>query len=332
MRFVVATIVVLLLVAAGFGGMALEVRYFDQPGPSPTRTVVVITSGIGLGSVAQQLARAGVVQNALLFEAGVFRRGRTAQLKAGEYGFPPHASEATAMDMMVTHKVIEHRITIPEGLTSDMAIALLDSDTALKGKTPAITEGSLLPETYLFEFGTTRAQLIARMHKAQATLLAQLWPARKQGLPFQTVDDALKLASIVEKETAIASERPHVAAVYINRLKNGMKLDADPTIIYGLTKGIALGHGIRHSELQMPNPYSTYQIGGLPPTPICNPGKDSIAAVLMPEDSPDLYFVADGTGGHIFAHTKAEHEQNVARWRALEQQAKSAHSDTKFLR
>jgi UPF0755 protein len=228
--------------------------------------------------------------------------------------------------------VIEHRITIPEGYTSDMAVALLTAEKALTGQTPPVPEGSLLPETYLFELGTSRAQLVTRMRKAQEIVLAQLWPARKQGLPFQSIDDALKLASIVEKETAIAAERPHVAAVYINRLKNGMKLDADPTIIYGLTKGVALGHGLRQSEMQVPNPYSTYQIDGLPPTPICNPGKSSIAAVLMPDDSADLYFVADGTGGHVFARTKAEHEQNVAKWRALEQQAKSTHTDAKFLR
>ena len=328
MRLVLLTIAVLLLVAAGFGGVSWEARYFQAPGPSPTRTVVVIAPGSGLASVAQKLARAGVVQN----DAGVIRRGKSAQLKAGEYGFPAHASEALAVEMLVAHKVIEHRITIPEGFTSDMAVALLESDKALTGKAPDVAEGTLLPETYLFELGTSRAQLIARMQKAQAALLAQLWPARKPGLPFQSVDEALNLASIVEKETAIASERPHVAAVYINRLKNGMKLDSDPTIIYGLTKGIALGHGLRQSEIQVPNAYSTYQIGGLPPTAICNPGKDSIAAVLMPDNSPDLYFVADGSGGHVFAHTKAEHEQNVARWRALEQQAKSAHSDAKFLR
>src|SRR5205085_8398633 len=165
--------------------------------------------------------------------------------------------------------------------------------------------------------------MIARMHKAQENLLAHLWPASKSGLPFDTIDDALKLASIVEKESAVASERPHIAAVYINRLKRGMKLEADPTIVYGLTKGIALGDGLRQSEIQTPNPYSSYQIDGLPPTPICNPGRVAIAAVLNPDDSPDLYFVADGTGGHVFARTKSEHEQNVAKWRVLEQQAKS---------
>jgi len=291
------------------------------------RTVVVISPHSGLLAIAERLSRAGVVRSGILFQAGVMLRGKSAQLKAGEYGFPAHASEATVMDMILTHKVVEHRITIPEGFTSDMAVALLDGEHALSGKAPVIAEGTLLPETYLFELGMSRAQILHRMHKAQTEFVEKLWATRRPGLPFQTVDDALKLASIVEKETKIPAERPHVAAVYINRLRNRMKLEADPTIIYGLTKGVPLGHGITQVELQTPNPYSTYQIDGLPPTPICNPGGDSIAAVLKPADSADLYFVADGTGGHVFARTKAEHEQNVARWRLLQQQAKSVHTD-----
>jgi UPF0755 protein len=158
------------------------------------------------------------------------------------------------------------------------------------------------------------------MHKAQEALLAQVWPKRKEGLPFASQEDALKLASIVEKETAIPSERPRIAAVFINRLQNGMKLESDPTIIYGLTKGVPLGHPLRQSELATPNPYSTYQIAGLPPTPISNPGRDAIQAVLNPSDSQELYFVANGTGGHVFAKTAAEHQRNVAQWRKIEQQ------------
>ena len=317
----------ILVAAAVVGGAIWEPRYFVAPGPASARTVVVINPHSGLLAIAERLSRAGVVRSGILFQAGVMLRGKSAQLKAGEYGFPAHASEATVMDMILTHKVVEHRITIPEGFTSDMAVALLDGEHALSGKAPVIAEGTLLPETYLFELGMSRAQILHRMHKAQTEFVQKLWPMRRPGLPFQTVDDALKLASIVEKETKIPAERPHIAAVYINRLRNRMKLEADPTIIYGLTKGVPLGHGITQVELQTPNPYSTYQIDGLPPTPICNPGRDSIAAVLKPADSADLYFVADGTGGHVFARTKAEHEQNVARWRLLQQQAKSAHTD-----
>lgn len=333
MRWPLAIAFLLGLVPAAAGiAVWAEGQFFFQPGPAIVRTVVVVKPGSSLAGIARNLASNGVVRSGLAFDAGVFLRGRAHQLKAGEYGFPPHASEAAIVDMLVSHKVIEHRLTIAEGLTSSMAVNLIDADPALAGKSPSVPEGSLLPETYLFELGTPRAQILKRMHKAQAELVEKLWPMRKPGLPFNSPDDAIKLASIVEKETAIASERPHVAAVYINRLKAGMKLEADPTIIYGLTGGVALGHDIRQTELQTPNPYSTYQIDGLPPTAICNPGRDSIAAVLAPDDSQDLYFVADGSGGHVFARTKAEHEKNVARWRVLQEQAKSTHVDAKIVR
>ncbi|HYK78725.1 MAG TPA: endolytic transglycosylase MltG [Micropepsaceae bacterium] len=313
-------VLIVLAVAAIAGGAWWENNYFVQEGPAAAQTVVVITPGSGLNRIAATLAQAGVIENGLLFRAGVMRRGRTAQLKAGEYAFPPHASEAQVVDMLVTHKTLEHRLTIPEGLTSDAAVALVKADPTLTGDVPVVPEGSLLPETYLFERGTTRAELLARMHKAQEALLAQVWPKRKEGLPFASQEDALKLASIVEKETAIPSERPRIAAVFINRLQNGMKLESDPTIIYGLTKGVPLGHPLRQSELATPNPYSTYQIAGLPPTPISNPGRDAIQAVLNPSDSQELYFVANGTGGHVFAKTAAEHQRNVAQWRKIEQQ------------
>jgi UPF0755 protein len=319
MRVFLSLIVAIALIAAAVAGAAWwENRYFAQNGPSASEEVLIVKPGSGLRAIADALEQAGVVENALLFRLGAMRRGLTAQLKAGEYGFPAHASEATVMDMLVAHKVIEHRITFPEGLTSDAAVGLVNADPVLSGPVPVVPEGSLLPETYLFERGATRAEILARMHKAQTTLLAQLWAKRKEGLPFVTEEDALKLASIVEKETGVPSERPRIAAVFVNRLKIGMKLDSDPTIIYGLTKGAPLGHPLRQSELEMPNPYSTYQIAGLPPTAICNPGKDAIAAVLNPLDSDELYFVADGSGGHAFAKSIAEHQKNVAQWRKLE--------------
>jgi len=320
--FFTSFIVLIVLGAASIAGAAWwENNYFVQAGPAPAQTVLVIMQGSGLNRIAAALTEAGVVENGLLFRAGVIRRGRTAQLKAGEYAFPAHASEAQVVDMLVAHKTLEHRLTIAEGLTSDSAIALIKADPTLAGEVPVVPEGSLLPETYLFERGTTRSELLARMHKAQETLLAQLWPKRKEGLPLASQEDALKLASMVEKETAIPSERPRIAAVFINRLQNGMKLESDPTIIYGLTKGVPLGHPLRQSELAMPNPYSTYQIAGLPPTPISNPGRGAIEAVLNPPNSQELYFVANGTGGHVFAKTAAEHQKNVAQWRKIEQQS-----------
>jgi peptidoglycan lytic transglycosylase G len=332
MRVLLYLVIFMTLADAGLFAAWWEQGYFEQPGPARAETDLIVKPRSGLAIIAAQLQKAGAVDDALRFRASVMVRGKYAQLKAGEYGFPAHASEAQIMDMMIAHKVVEHRITIAEGLTADMAVALVNADPFLTGAAPVVPEGSLLPETYLFERGTTRAEILARMHKAQEVLLAGLWPKRKEGLPFVSVDDALKLASIVEKETALASERPRVAAVYVNRLKSRMKLEADPTIIYGLTKGVALGHGLRQSELATPNPFSTYQIEGLPPTPICNPGRSAIAAVLNPSDSDEFYFVADGSGGHVFAKTKAEQEKNVAQWRKLENQAKSAHSDPQLLR
>jgi UPF0755 protein len=320
MRFFISLIVILALAAASAAGAAWwEDRYFGQAGPLLAETSLIVKPGSGLNAIAEGLGKAGVVGNALLFRVGVIRRGRSAQLKAGEYAFPAHVSEADVVAMLVAHKTVEHRITIAEGLTSDAAVALVNADAVLTGPVPVVPEGSLLPETYLYERGTTRAELLARMHQAQVKVLGELWPKRKEDLPFMSQEDALKLASIVEKETAIASERPRIAAVFINRLKNGMKLESDPTIIYGLTKGAALGHPLRQSELATPNPYSTYQIMGLPPTPIANPGKSAIAAVLNPADTNELYFVADGSGGHAFASNIADHQKNVAQWRRLQQ-------------
>jgi UPF0755 protein len=228
---------------------------------------------------------------------------------------------AEATDMLVRGKVVEHRITIAEGLTVDAALAVVSAEPALTGEAGASPpEGSLLPETYLFRRGTTRTEMLTRMHKAQEALLAELWPKRKPGLPLQSPEEALKLASIVEKETGDASERPRIAAIFVNRLQSGMKLESDPTIIYGLTKGVPLGHPLRQSELAQANPFSTYQISGLPPTPICNPGREAILAVLNPPDSNELFFVADGSGRHVFAKTAAEHVRNVAKLRQFERQ------------
>ncbi|HEX3487640.1 MAG TPA: endolytic transglycosylase MltG [Micropepsaceae bacterium] len=320
MRVFLSLIVVLALAVTAVAGAAWwENRYFAQEGPAASGTTVVVNPKSGLGVIAESLEQAGVVKNALLFRVGVLRRGRSARLKAGEYAFPAHASEKQVMNMLVAHKVLEHRITIAEGLTSDAVVALVQADPVLTGPVTVVPEGSVLPETYLFERGTTRAEILARMHQAQQKVLAELWPKRKDGLPLMTQEDALKLASIVEKETAIPSERPRIAAVFINRLNAGMKLESDPTIIYGLTKGVPLGHPLRQSELQTPNPFSTYQITGLPPTPIANPGKNAIAAVLNPADTDELYFVADGSGGHAFAKTMTDHQKNVAQWRRLQQ-------------
>lgn len=319
MRFLRVVLVFFLLAAIVFGVFEWEIADYSAPGPSPKEVVVLIAPGDGVSAIAQKLAAAGVVRDAAIFKWGLRLHGQAAALKAGEYAFPAHVSEAGIAAILVSGKSIQHKITAAEGLTSDMIYALVVADPDLEGDAgPEPAEGTLLPETYLFTHGTTRAQILARMEKDQQKFVAAHWAARADGLPFRSPEEAIILASVVEKETALPDERRHIAAVFINRLKRGMKLQSDPTIIYGLTKGYPLGRGIRQSELDRATPYNTYAIDGLPPTPICNPGKDAIAAVLDPAQSSDLYFVADGTGGHVFSDNIADHLKNVARWRQIE--------------
>ena len=290
-----------------------------QPGPAKQASVVLIAPHGRTHDIARQIGSAGAVANALLFEAELHLHGAASKVKAGEYALPSFASMAEIAKILVEGKSIQHKLTAAEGLTSDMIQKMVAADPVLVGDAgPAPAEGALLPETYLFTRGTTRADMIQRMQEAEKKSLDAQWAARSSGLPLETPAQAVILASIVEKETALPEERRHIAAVFLNRLRAGMKLQSDPTIIYGITKGYPLGRGIRESEIADATPYNTYAITGLPPTPICNPGKDSLAAVLKPALSADLYFVANGKGGHVFAATMAEHEKNVAAWRAVE--------------
>jgi UPF0755 protein len=319
-RFLLFLIV--LAVAAG-GAWFWEQENFQAPGPSAKYAVVLVEPGDRVSTIAQKLAAEGVIADPRLFRLGLRIRNLQGTLKAGEYGFPAHVSMADVQGILASGKSILHKLTAAEGLTSEMIAAIVNADTALAGDPVAVPEeGTLLPETYLFIRGTTRAQIIDEMRRAQAQLLARMWPARAGGLPVNTVEEAVVLASIVEKETAIPEERRHIAAVFANRLRMGMKLQSDPTIIYDITRGYPLGRGIRRSELDRASPHNTYAIAGLPPTPICNPGRDAIMAVLNPHSSGDLYFVANGTGGHVFSATDAEQNRNVARWRQIEQQQK----------
>lgn len=314
-------LVVLAVVSAGVLGWYVYAQ-FNAPGPQAhegTGSVYVLQKGAGLAQTALGLERDWLVSDALVFRLGVMFEGKTGALKAGEYEIPSGASPKEIMDIFVAGKSIVHKLTIAEGLTTAAVLDLVRHDPILVGDltvTPA--EGTLLPETYLFQRGTTRNELVAQMQRDHAKVVDDLWEKRQPGLPFQTKDEAVTLASIVEKETGVAQERPHVAAVFINRLRKGMRLQSDPTIIYGLTKGVPLGRGIRQSELEKATPYNTYVIAGLPPTPIANPGRASIAAVLNPMTTEDLYFVANGTGGHAFAATETEHQANVQRWREIE--------------
>jgi len=319
-RLIIGFVFILALGAALlFGALRYEETNFAAPGPADMETIVTISPGAPLQQIANQLENAGVLEDATLFRLGVMRREAATELKAGEYRIPENASMARLLEMLRNHEAIQHRITIAEGLTSSMALAIVRADPILTGEIEEMPpEGGLLPETYLFERGTTRQQMIDRMRGAQEDLLAELWPTRNPDLPFDTLEDAIILASIVEKETGLASERLRIASVFVNRLRIGMRLESDPTIIYGLTGGEPLGRGLRVSEIEAPNPYSTYQIDRLPPTAICNPGRDAIAAVINPPDGDELFFVADGSGGHAFARTYNEHLRNVAAWRRIE--------------
>jgi UPF0755 protein len=320
MRFFFALVVVLGVIVAGvveWAGAA-----WNEPGPraaSGSQTVVLIQPHTGVHDIARQLQDAHLLNYALVFEFDLHQHGLNNQVKAGEYAMPSKASMAQIAAILVSGKSIQHKLTVAEGLTSGMIAKLVADEPALIGDAEAKpAEGTLLPETYLFTRGTSRAEILARMRKAQQKFLAERWSSRAADLPFQRMDQAVILASIVEKETSLPEERRHIAAVFINRLKDGMKLESDPTIIYGITEGYPLGRPIRESEIHAATPYNTYVIDGLPPAPICNPGKDSLAAVLDPETSKDLYFVATGHGGHVFAATMAEHQKNVIAYRAQE--------------
>jgi UPF0755 protein len=292
------------------------------PGPAPKAATVVLPKGAGTSQIAAALAEAGVVRSQLLFIAAAKLGGGT--LKAGEYEIGSGASLAKVLADLRAGRVVRHFVTIPEGWTSEMAADVVARQPLLVGDALAPAEGALLPETYEVARGETRAAVLQRMAEAQARLLATLWPRRQPGLPFASPQEAVTLASIVEKETALAAERPRIAAVYINRLRAGMRLESDPTTIYGISRGRPLGRGITRAELSAVTPYNTYQVVGLPPTPIANPGRAAIEAVLSPPKTGELFFVADGRGGHAFAASFAEHQKNVARWREIERQRAQA--------
>lgn len=316
-------VLLLVLGAIGAGLFGWAQFTWTQEGPSAKETVILIPPRTRAHDVAVMLQDKGAVPHWLLFEFGLRSRKLADKVKAGEYALPPRASMASIAGILVEGKSIQHRLTVAEGLTSDMIWKRVREDKVLVGDAgPAPEEGTLLPETYLFTRGETRAGLLTQMQQAQKKFLASRWAGRAPDLPFKTMQEAVILASIVEKETALPEERPRIAAVFVNRLRIGMRLQTDPTIIYGITKGYPLGRGIRQSELEAATPYNTYVIAGLPPTPIANPGKDSLAAVLNPMDSKDLYFVANGKGGHVFSATMDAHARNVAALRNMERAAR----------
>ena len=296
---------------------------FYAPGPAARggaeHTIVTLPSGAGVGAIAATLKSAGVIRSTDMFKAAATLTGADRKLRAGEYEVPSRASLRSVLVLLVEGRVVRHYVTLPEGWSSAQAVDILDRQPLLTGTVEATPEeGTLWPETYEISRGETRASVLARMRVARDRNLDSLWAARGPSTVVRTKEEAVILASIVEKETAVAAERPRVAAVFTNRLRAGMRLESDPTIVYGITQGRPLGRGIRRSELERETPWNTYRIDGLPPTPIANPGAEALAAVLNPPASDELFFVADGTGGHAFARTYDEHLANVARWREIE--------------
>ena len=293
---------------------------FTAPGPLAVKKIYEIPKLLTREEIAVALKEQGIISDARIFSAAAavnaFRGGK---LKPGEYEFPANASMQDVLSMVTAGKYLTYKVTIPEGWTSQMVVNRLNDQTELDGTVNKVPdEGSILPDTYVFRRGLSRDKLLADMQAAQTKLLDQEWPRLPADSLIKTKQELVTLASIVEKETGIAEERPMVAAVFLNRLKQKMRLQSDPTIIYGLVGGKGkLDHPITRSELDQPTPYNTYQIDGLPPGPIANPGKAAIEAVLSPAKNDYVYFVANGTGGHAFATTLEEHNANVKKWRAL---------------
>jgi len=326
---VMAFVLALLAAGAAGGGYYWLNQSFTSPntnsGAATDETTLLLSPGSGLNAIAVRLQSEGLISNRYVFRAGVTLAGGERSLKAGEYLIPAGASMSDIFTQLADGRVIEHAVTLAEGLTSAMIVRNIADADVLEGEMETPAEGALLPETYQVVRGTSRAALLARMATAQTELMDELWPNRAEGLPFETREQALILASIVEKETGVAEERGQVAAVFVNRLRRGMRLESDPTIIYGISQGEPLlnaageRRGLRRSELDNANNlYNTYAIRALPPTPICNPGADAIAAVLNPPTSNSIFFVADGSGGHAFAATLSQHNRNVAAWRRIE--------------
>jgi UPF0755 protein len=315
-------IISLFILAAILAGVALVIgkQRFDASGPLPEDRVVNIPRGSGIRDIADVLVRDGVIDQPWVFVGGVLALKAREDLKAGEYQFKAHASLRDVVATIVEGRVVPHQLTVPEGLTSEQIVARLLDDDVLTGNIKEIPrEGTLLPDTYNFTRGVTREQMIQRMQQAQQRMLKEIWERHSPDLPIKTQDQLVILASLVEKETGKPEERTRVAAVFVNRLKQKMRLQSDPTIIYGLVGGKGtLGRPIMKSEIDQPTPYNTYQIDGLPPGPIANPGRASLEAAANPARTRELYFVADGTGGHAFAETYEQHQKNVARLRATE--------------
>ena len=299
------------------GSVLTTYTQFVEDGPLPEAKELVIPKGKSLKWVARFLKKEGVIESPSIFEIGVRAGGNTYHIKSGEYRFPRHVSPKLVMNILTDGQTIARRFIAPEGLTSQQIVDLMDKYLGLTGEVQSIPKnGTLLPETYNYSYGDTKESLIARMKDAMTKTVEELWQKRSEKVPFKTPQEAIIMASVVEKETAKAEERPRIASVFLNRLQNTIKLQSDPTVIYAITDGkLDLKRALTYKDLKVKHPYNTYVIYGLPEGPISNPGRAAIEAVLNPMETNDVYFVADGKGGHVFAETYDEHQKNVQKWR-----------------
>lgn len=311
-----ALVVVVALLAVG--GVGYGWHLFVKEGPLDDARQLVIPRGASIDQIADALAKEGVIESRFVFVNWVRVLGTQSRLRAGEYRFPKRVSAQDTMNILISGRQIQRRFTIPEGLTTYQVLERVKKVEGLEGElTETAGEGELLPDTYTFTLGETRNGVVQRMKRAMEDALDQAW-AQRAGTdgPLKDKRELLILASIVEKETGEGAERPMVAGVFVNRLKKNMRLETDPTVIYGITEGKgALGRRLLRSDLEKPHPYNTYKIQGLPPGPIANPGKASLLATIKPAQHNYIYFVADGSGGHVFAETLDQHNKNVAKWR-----------------
>jgi UPF0755 protein len=316
-RLTAVLILLLLLGGLAGGGYWYGRNAWLSPGPLREPAQIVVPRG-GTTVIAEALAERGVIRDPRAFLAAAWMTRGEGALRAAEFAFPAGASLRDVLHILRDARPVQRRITIPEGLTYRQIAAVLERAEGLTGEMPEVTEGAILPETYSYQWGDTRAAVIRRATQAMDQALNELWAARQPGLPLQSPREALILASIVERETGKPEERATVAGVFVNRLRRGMMLQSDPTAAYAAADGGVLERPLTRADLDRDHPFNTYRIRGLPPGPIASPGRDALRAVTRPAETEFIFFVADGTGGHAFARTLEEHNRNVARWREIE--------------
>lgn len=322
-RLTVLLLILVLLVGAAGGAFWYARATYLAPGPLAEPAQVVVPRG-GTSAIAETLAERGVIRDARAFLLAAWATRGQGTLRAAEFAFPAGASLREVLEVLRRARPVQRRLTIPEGLTARQIAAILEQAEGLTGEVPEIAEGEILPETYAYQWGDSRASILRRAEQAMDQALNEAWAARAPNLPLATPREALILASIVERETGKPEERALVAGVFINRLRRGMSLQSDPTVAYAAADGGVLDRPLSRGDLDREHPFNTYRIRGLPPGPIASPGREALRAVTQPETTDFLYFVADGTGGHAFARTLDEHNRNVARWRAIERSRAAA--------